>query len=287
MNKLGIHYGAFVSTWMDEQFSLIKKVKDLGFDLLEFGAGYLTSLSDDEIAKFRDEAAKQGIELTLSLGLNVSEDIGSPNEAYRNKGLDILKNTAVAMSKAGISDCSGILYSAWNGKISSYDERKEYWKRSVDSMKEAAETFEKYNVYFNTEVANRFESFLINNCDTALAYISEVGSDHVGIHLDTFHMNVEEDSMVSAIVKAKDHLRYFHIGENNRKFPGLGTMPWKMIFDTLKAINYTRPIAMEPFVKIGTEVASAISLYRPIMDISDYENDIRKSVQFVRNMLAN
>ncbi len=286
MNKLGIHYGSFVSEWMNEQFSLIKKVKELGFDLLEFGAIYLSTRSDDEIKLLRDEAEKNGITLVVSLGLNGPEDIGSSNEAYRNAGLKILENTAIAMQKAGISDCSGIIYSAWNGKISSQTEMQENWDRSVASMKKAARIFKDHNVYFNVEVVNRFESFLINDCAAALRYIAEVGSDHIGLHLDTFHMNIEEDSMVSAIVKGKDHLRYFHIGENNRKFPGLGTMPWKMIFDTLKAINYAGPITMEPFVKTGNEIAAAVSLYRTIMDTSDYENDIKKSVQFVRNFLT-
>jgi D-psicose/D-tagatose/L-ribulose 3-epimerase len=284
-NKLGIHYGCFVSEWMEDQLPLVKKAKNLGFDMLEFGAFFLASRSDDQIKRFKDEAEKEGIELTLSLGLNIQQDVGSPKEEYRRAGLKVLTDTAVAMRKAGISDCSGIIYSAWNGKVSTADERKEYWVRSVRTMKEASKVFEDQGVYFNLEVVNRFESFLINDCAVALQYLDEVGTKNMGIHLDTFHMNIEENSMVSAIVKAKDRLRYFHIGENNRKFPGLGTMPWKMVFDALRAIDYTRPITMESFVRIGNEVAAAVSLFRPLMDTSDYENDIRSSVTFVRNLM--
>lgn len=99
-------------------------------------------------------------------------------------------------------------------------------------------------------------------------------------------MNIEEDSFVGPILAAGSRLRYFHIGENNRKMPGLGMMPWRMIFDTLKAVNYVRPITMEPFVKPGGEIGAAVSLYRPIMDTSGYENDLRQSLAFVRSMLA-
>jgi len=285
-NKLAIHYGSFVTNWNDNQFPLISRVKSLGFDILEFGAVYLKDLSDDDIARIKDEAEKHGIDLTLSLGLSPAEDIGSPDKVIRDAGYKVLTDIAAAMNKAGISDCSGIVHGSWNGKINSYEEKKEYWVNSVATMKEAAKVFNDQGVRFNVEVVNRFENFLINNCNEALAYLEEVDSPNLGIHLDTFHMNIEEDSMVSAIYKAKDKLRYFHIGENNRKFPGLGSMPWKMIFETLKIIDYTNPIGMEPFVTPGGEVGSAVSLYRDVMEVHDYDEHIRDSVRFVRNLMV-
>jgi len=286
MNKLGIHYGSFVKTWNDDQRPLIKKVKSLGFDLLEFGYSFLLNMSHEERQAFGNEAREEGITLALSMGLSPQQDIGSPDADYRNAGLKILTDTAKAMGEVGITDCSGIIHGSWNGKIDSYDEKAGYWKQSVSTMKEAAKVFNDQNVFFNIEVVNRFENFLINTCEEALLYIDDVDSPTLGVHLDTFHMNIEEDSMVTPIIKAGDKLRYFHIGENNRKFPGLGTMPWKIIFDTLKAAGYERPISMEPFVRPGGEVGSAISLYRELMDLSNYENDIRQSLAFVKALLA-
>ncbi len=285
-NKLAIHYGTFVTNWDDNQLPLVKKVKSLGLDMLEFGAVYLKNMSDEGIRRFRNEAEEQGIALTLSLGLSTAEDIGSPNSSIRETGKTVLRDIAIAMGKAGISDCSGIIHGAWNGKIDSLEEKKVYWKNSVASMKEVSKVFSDQGVYFNVEVVNRFENFLINNCDEALAYLDEVDSPNLGIHLDTFHMNIEEDSMVGAIFRAKDKMRYFHLGENNRKFPGLGSMPWKMIFDALTAINYQKPIGMEPFVTPGGQVGSAVSLFREIMEIGDFDTHIKDSVKFIRNLMV-
>ncbi|MBK5262178.1 MAG: sugar phosphate isomerase/epimerase [Peptostreptococcaceae bacterium] len=285
-NKLAIHYGSFVTNWNNDQMPLISRVKSIGFDMLEFGALYLRNLNDEQIKTFKNEAEKYNIALTLSLGLSPVQDIGSPNKEYRKAGMNVLKDVALAMTKCGISDCSGIIHGSWNGKIDSYDEKKEYWENSVTSMKEASKVFSDLGVYFNIEVVNRFENFLINSCDEALAYLDEVDSPNLGIHLDTFHMNIEEDSMVSAIFKAKDRLRYFHIGENNRKFPGLGSMPWKTIFETLKIIEYKNPIGMEPFVRPGGEVGSAVSLYREIMKITDYDEHLKDSITYIRNLMA-
>ena len=225
------------------------------------------------------------MELALSLGLSTAQDIGSPDAAIRETGLKFLIDLARAMRKVGATLCSGIIHGAWNSTIESYDEKAVYWENSVRTMKEACKVFVDEEVIFNVEVVNRFENFLINDCSEAMKYLVEVGSSQLGIHLDTFHMNIEEDSMVTPIILADKRLKHFHIGENNRKFPGLGNLPWKEIFAGLKAVNYTGPIAMEPFVRPGGEVGAAVSLYRNIMPLNRYEDDIRQSVAFVRSLM--
>jgi D-psicose/D-tagatose/L-ribulose 3-epimerase len=285
-NLLGIHYGSFVSNWNEKQHHIIPKVKNLGFNILEFGAPWLEAQNDSSISEFRKAAEDNNIQLILSLGLSIEQDISSPDASKRKNGLDFLARLAGKMSKVGAGTCSGIIYGAWNGKIESYDEKAACWDYSVRSMKEAVKVFADEGVEFNLEVVNRFESFLINDCAEAMRYLDEVDSPQLGIHLDTFHMNIEEDSFTEAILRAGKRLKYFHIGENNRKFPGLGKMPWKEIFSALKAADYQGPISMEPFVRPGGEVGSAISLFREIMDLSDYENDIRRSLAFVRGLMA-
>jgi D-psicose/D-tagatose/L-ribulose 3-epimerase len=284
-NPLGIHYGVFVTNWSEEQHGIIPRVKELGFDLFEFGAPWLVRQSDAGIADFRKRAEDNGVQLALSLGLSVDQDISSPDAAIRNVGKQLLTELAKAMGKVGAEMCSGIIHGAWNGKIDSYEDKAVRWDISVQSMKEMAKVFADEGVFFNVEVVNRFENFLINDCSEVIRYLDEVDSPQLGIHLDTFHMNIEEDSMVGAILEAGDRLKYFHIGENNRKFPGMGSMPWKDIFTALDAVDYAGPVAMEPFVRPGGEVGAAVSLYRDLMNLDDYDNDIRRSVDFIRTMM--
>lgn len=286
MNKIGIHFGSFVDGWMDNQFPLIKKAKQLGFDLLELGGDYIFSLDSADLRKLRSEAGSLGVELTASMGLAADYDIASPKRETRDRGIKKLKELAPKLVEAGILNCNGILYCSWNTKMQGgIAEKHERWKISVESMRDVACVLKKEGAYFNIEVTNRFENYLINTCEEALAYLQQVDSKHIGIHLDTFHMNIEEDSFVTPIIKSGRNLRYFHIGENNRKMPGLGMLPWKTIFDTLKSIGYTQPIAMEPFVRPSGEIGSAVCLYRNMMDLSDYENDLRQSLAFVRSCL--
>ena len=286
MNKIGVHFAVFNDVWADDQFSSIQKAKDWGFDLLELGADYIISFDDDEAKRVKEEAERVGITLVGSMGLPKDADIGSPDKAMREKGKKFLTDCAIGMNKANIKHCSGLVHSAWNGKISDLSEKPVYWKNSVASLKELSSVYADNDVTFNVEVVNRFENFLVNSCEEALKLLDEVGSDNLGIHLDTFHMNIEEDSFTKAIFQAGDKLNHFHIGENNRKMPGLGMLPWKEIFTALTLTGYEGPVSMEPFVKSQGDIAMDVSLYRDLMDYSLIEQNTRNSVIFVRNMLA-
>lgn len=284
-NKVGIHYGSLAKNWMEDQLPLIPLVKELGFDFFEFGVPFLVQQTDDKLKSMADAAAKHGVGLGVSLGLTPAQDVSSSDAAARKAGIELLKKTAAAMKKVGAKKCSGIVHGAWNFKPSSYDIKKDAWKYSVQSIKEAVKAFEDNGVILNVEVVNRFENFLINDSREAIAYVKEVGSPNIGVHLDTFHMNIEEKSMVSSILDTGKHLKYFHIGENNRQLPGLGNMPWREIFDALAAIGYDGEITMEPFVHPGGEIGSAVSLYREIADTSKYHEDLKESARFVKALL--
>ncbi len=285
MNKIGIHYGAFVKNWLDDQIPLIERVKLLGFEVLEFGVAFLLSLDKEQRQRMKEEADRHGIKLVCSIGLDLAQDVSSTDTALRRTGVDFMIRAAQALGEMEISDCSGIFYAAWNGKIQDYSEKARRWELSVNALQEAAKAFSDNNVFFNVEVVNRFESFMINTCAEAKEYIRDVGSPRLGILLDTFHMNIEEDSPVKAIKLAGKDLRYFHLGENNRKFPGMGTMPWKIIFDSLKVIDYAGPVTMEPFTVPGGEVGSAVSLYRELLDTAEFTDNVKRSLGFVKAML--
>jgi D-psicose/D-tagatose/L-ribulose 3-epimerase len=107
------------------------------------------------------------------------------------------------------------------------------------------------------------------------------------VELDTFHMNIEENSFSEAIKETGDLIGHVHIGENNRRPPGTGMMPWKDIFGALGEINYQGRIVMEPFVLFGGEVGHDVSLWREIMPDADLDFEARKALDFVRKQLSN
>ncbi len=135
------------------------------------------------------------------------------------------------------------------------------------------------------EVLNRFEGYLLNEAKEGLEYIRAVDRPNVKLMLDTFHMNIEEDSLVEAIRLAGKDLGHFHVGEANRRPPRQGRMPWKEIGQALKDIGYNGAVVMEPFVTMGGKVGKDIRIWRDISGgatLDQLDADVRQSVQFLR-----
>ena len=135
------------------------------------------------------------------------------------------------------------------------------------------------------EVLNRFEGYLLNTCEECKKFVEEVGVDAVKIMLDTFHMNIEEDSMVEAILLAGKRLGHFHVGENNRRLPGKGGFPWYEIGMALRAVGYEKNVVMEPFVRSGGGVGSDIKVWRDLSrgaTVAQLDEDAANSVNYLR-----
>jgi len=158
--------------------------------------------------------------------------------------------------------------------------------RSIASMKKAIKAAEDNDVFFNVEVVNRFEQYLLNTAQEAVDYVKEVNSPNIQILLDTFHMNIEEDTISDAIHTAGKYLGHVHIGENNRKPPGYGHIPWDELASALKDINYQGAIVMEPFLIPGGQVGRDIKVWRDMSVGVDMDEEARKALHFMRNTLA-
>ncbi len=104
--------------------------------------------------------------------------------------------------------------------------------------------------------------------------------------LDTYHMNIEEDSLGQAIVRAGDQLGAFHIGENNRRPPGRGHIPWDEVVTALREIDFDRDTVMEPIVHMGGGVGNLLAVWRDMTDGRDLDEAAREGLDFYRGKLA-
>jgi len=286
MNPLGIYYAYWTKNWDVDFVPFIGKVKSLGFDILEVNAGTVTRMDRTERERLMKAADEAGIELTYCIGLSHDFDVASENEAIRARGVAFLKDMACAVAGMGHKTIGGIIYGSWPGKLATGDDKRAAVDRSVASMREAVKVAEDRGIYFHVEVVNRFEQYVMNTAAEAVEYVERVGSDHCRILLDTFHLNIEEDSIHEAIVTAGSRLGHFHIGETNRRAPGRGRMPWNEIFRALKEIGYRGAITMEPFLMPGGEVGRDISVYRDLQDVLELDQEAGRALQFVRQHLA-
>ena len=267
MNKLGIFMNFWEKNWDADHKKYIRKAAEIGFDVLEFQAQPLLEMSDDHIRSLRSEADACGIELTYSLGLDRNYDVSSLDEDVRIGGVKYLQNIIRKMEVGGGTLLSGVSYAGWGVPEGTFDTKKPYWDQSVKSMKEIIKVAEECGVTYCVEAVNRFETCLINTAKEALAYVDEIDSKNIGVLLDTYHMNIEEDNIGDAIrLVGAEKLKSFHTGDNNRRAPGRGHINWDEVFSALADIGYTGRIVSEPFVMQGGEVGRDIHVYRDLIE---------------------
>ncbi len=288
MNKLGIFMNFWEKNWDADHAKYIRKAKEIGFDVLEFQAQPLLEMSDDKIRSLKALADEVGIELTYSLGLDRAYDVSSLDEGIRKGGVEYLSNIVRKMHVGGGTLLSGVSYAGWGTPDNFLGDKRPYWEQSIKSMREIIKVAEECGVTYCVEAVNRFETCLINTAEEALRYSEEIDSPNIGVLLDTYHMNIEENNIGDAIRLVGDKLTSFHTGENNRTAPGRGHLDWDEIFGALADINYKGRIVSEPFVMEGGEVGRDIHVYRNLVENPTEERidaEAKYLLEFEKNML--
>ncbi|OGO04370.1 MAG: hypothetical protein A2Y73_02440 [Chloroflexi bacterium RBG_13_56_8] len=285
-------HGIFVAYWNKRESSqyYIDKIARLGFDSVELGSNALLNLNTkEELADLKAYAADKGVGITIGAGLSRDSSLSSPDPAVRERGKAIMTELMEKMNLADVRVAGGAgVPTYWPMDYSQPVDKVGDRGRSIESMRELAKVAEDNGVLLCAEVVNRFESHILNTAEEALAYVKEIGSPKVKILLDTFHMNIEEDSIPAAIRLAGDYLGHLHTGESNRKLPGSGHLPWREICEAVVDIGYDDGIVMEPFV-ISTEHSyRGIRLFRDLSGNADeakLDRDAAESLIFFRHVL--
>jgi D-psicose/D-tagatose/L-ribulose 3-epimerase len=283
MNPIGMHFGYWTQTWSSEPIQFVERAKKCGFDILEVNAPKITRMTNAERDKLKAAIDEAGVGLTYSIGMTADMDLVSEETGVRKKGVAFLQDVCRAMKYLGGTVMAGINYSSWPRKLNPGEEKQVLTDRAIEGVREAIKTAEDCDVIFCVEVVNRFEQFMMNTAAEGVAFAKRVESPNCKILLDTFHMNIEEDSLAGSIREAGDWLGHFHLGEANRRPPGRGRLPWPEIFGALREINYQGAVVMEPFLVPGGEVGRDISVFRDLLGKDDLDDEAAKSVRFVRS----
>lgn len=291
MNKLGIYYAYWETDWSADYSYYIKKAKTLGLDIIEVAIGGMVDMPLNKLNEMKSLSRDLDIEITYGIGLPKQYDMSSQNEAVRKNAVNYVKKLIDIINYMDGEIIGGCTYSYWPGSLPMgiFDKRP-YFDMAIKSAKEIMPYAQDKGVIFCYEVLNRFEQFLFNTAKEGIEFVEAIDSPNAKLHLDTFHMNIEEDSFYDAISLAGNHLGHVHIGEANRKVPGMGHIPWDDFAKGLKHINYTGRLVMEPFVIMEPgEISRDIRIYRELMeDVSEaaLDRDVLFAINFIRDKLA-
>jgi len=280
--RLGINTFLFTSPFTNESTKLFPQFKKWGFETVEIP---VEDPAHIDPAHVKAELDKNGLVCgSVCACMGPDRDLrGTPEQ--QKTGLDYMKKLIDQMVVLGCPSLIGPVYSAV-GRADAVPEKeyKQQWKTVVKNLKDLCKYAQKKGVQVCLEPLNRFETDFINTADQALQMVKDVGSPALKIHLDTFHMNIEEKDQAKAIRKVGTLLGHFHACGSGRGTPGYDHIDWVPIASALKAVKYKGDVVIESFTTDVKVIARAAAIWRRIEPTT---NEIAvNGIKFLRKALA-
>lgn len=158
--------------------------------------------------------------------------------------------------------------------------------RGATLLAELAGEAKRLDMTLGLEICNRYETNVVNTAGDALRLADDIGADNVTIHLDTYHMNIEEDDLVRPVYEVGDRLGYVHVGENHRGYLGSGHLDFGAFFHALADIGYDGPITFESFSSavVSPGLTADLAIWRDLW--TDGEDLARPARTFIAGQPA-
>ena len=267
MVKWAIHSLLWTERFDANPEPVVKKAKAFGFEGIEIYVAptQIETFAMNRVKKALDDSKLGCVGCTC---LDEQTDITSSDESTRKRGVNHLVKTANLFSELGGDLVTGVTYGAW-GKLTGRGRTEQEWSHSVACLREACRAIHDRRVTIGVEAANRFETYFLNTASDAIRLAKEVNEPNIGVHLDTFHMNIEEKNFYDPIVSAGDLLCHFHCCENDRGVAGTGNVNWTAVFKALSKIHYDKWITLESFTPEIEAVAASTAIWRQIAPSAD------------------
>lgn len=264
---VGVNAWVWQSPFARESVCLIERAATMGFDAFTIPV---------EAPELIDVEAIKAVHADFPLRLYVSgafspdRDLTHPDTLVRKNALDYIHRTLAICEQLGVKHLVGPAYSA-TGKRRKIprQQRDREWGLAVQGLTQAGHMAADHGVVLAIEPLNRFETDQVNTAAQVKQLISDIGLPSVRIHLDTFHMHIEEQSVYEAICTAGKDLVYVDASESDRGTPGKGQVHWHEVARALRDIGYQGDCIIESFTPDCEAIADAAAIWRPLAPTQD------------------
>lgn len=258
-----------INTWVwgaplsNEKFEqLAEKTAEMGFDIIEIP---LEDHDDLDYERAAETVQSTGLDVTTAAVMTPERDLVHSDPTKRETGEQYLRQAIDATAALGGDSLIGPMYSA-TGRLWAMDqkERKATKAELAEKLYSLSEYASNQNVTLCIEPLNRFETSLINTTEQGIQFIDQVDHPACQLLLDTFHMNIEDKDLSSAIRGADHRIGEIHACANDRGTPGTGHISWSTIGTALDHIDFDGPVVIESFTPEVESIAKAASVWRPL-----------------------
>lgn len=212
--------------------------KRLGYDGVELHMRNAKLNDYHQIAGYADAL---GIKVTtIGTGMACYADghyMTNPDKQARQAAAQVLIDFLEAGRTVG---GAAVMFGLMKGPLPEPRLRDQYKDILFESLQPVVQAAEKFGCDLTIEAINRFQSDYLWTADETLEFVNRFQSERVTVHLDTFHMNIEDKDMERAIRICKGKLGHFHFSDSDRCYPGHGHVDFKMCMDTLYDIGYAQ-----------------------------------------------
>lgn len=145
--------------------------------------------------------------------------------------------------------------------------------RAADRFRDSLSRLEPFvrdrQVPFLVEATNHYESPVVNTLQDAADFLDGFQNPYLRVLPDTYHMNIEESSMLGALVKHASLYDSLHISDSNRYFPGLGAIDFYGLLRFLKEVGYSGRLAIEGNIRGSFEedLKTSMKLLQPMLQL--------------------
>jgi D-psicose/D-tagatose/L-ribulose 3-epimerase len=279
--KFGINTFLFTSPFTNDSIALFPQFKAWGFDSVEIALEDVTHIDPAVIKKALDENGLKCGSICAAMG--PGRDLRGKQEE-QDTAINYLKGVLTIMPELDCNILIGPLYSSvGRAEAVSEEHYAKQWEMVARHLKMLAQYAEQLKVKMAIEPLNRYETDFINTCEQGLKMVNEVNSEALMLHLDSFHMNIEEKDPAKAILNAGSKLGHFHACGSDRGTPGGDQTNWEKISEALHQINYDGDVVIESFTQDVKVIAKAASIWR---QLEPSQEDIAvKGLKFLRSCI--
>lgn len=280
--KFGANTFIWESPFSTEQhLYLFDKVKAMGFDVIEI------ALEDPDlvdVALVADALAGTGLTAVVCGAFGLKRNLSSADETIRSNAETYLYQCIDIAAALNAGIVCGPMYSAvGKPRLPTAAERQAEWQRAVTGLQTLAAYAGQKGVRLAFEPLNRFETDMVNIVEQGLSLIEAIDTPHVGLHLDTFHMHLEEKDIATAVRRAGKHVFHVHACENDRGIPGTGQVDWRGMAQALQEIDYQGALVIESFTPQVKSIARAVCIWREIAP--DQDSIASQGLAFLKHLM--
>lgn len=251
---------------LDESFAL---AAEFGYDGVEI---HLRDAHDIDWKKLLNLTKNYKLTVSaLGTGMAAREDgltFTDPNEDVRRQAVKRIKEHIKLAAQLG----SLVIIGSLSGYLEKDpEERKRRLNYVLSCLGECSRTGIDYGVTLCLEPLNRYECDYINTLAEALEMIGKIGMSNILLLADTFHMNIEEVNIASALREAGKTLGYVHLADSNRRRPGKGHLDIANVLKILQEMEYHGFVGLEvlPLPDAYAVTRESISYIKKIMLTTD------------------